>query len=370
LKEWELGAIDSGFSIIREDLGKIVDHLGDEIQRFSGKTVLITGANGFLPSYLADTIAFLNEEKALSRPAHLLVLVRSELQENSRLGHLLERPNIEFIFQDVCQPLVYDRPIHFLIHAASLASPQRYRDDPIGVIDANSLALRQLLAQTADFETESFLYFSSSEIYGNPDTATIPTPETYVGKVDCLGARACYAESKRFGETLCAAFFEQQKTPAKIVRPFHIYGPGLRIDDGRIVAEMIRQGLINGSLELLSDGKATRTYCYVADATIGFFKVLLGNNEGEAFNVGADCPETSVLELATIISGLLGIRRSVKINASPKTEYLKGAPDRVCPDLQKIRNALGYQPFFPLEKGLKRTIDWFRSRKKVENHEP
>lgn len=346
-----------GLSVIMEDMDDIIRALGTDVHRFAGRTVLITGASGMLAGYLCDTLAFLNRH-VLDQPARLLLLTRSYPKDQTRLAHLVGRADIEFLIQDACDPLDIEEPVHFIIHAASAAAPARFRADPIGTIDANSLALRRLLLFAARPEIESFLFFSSSEVYGSPEPDHIPTPEAYVGRFDFLESRAYYAAAKRFGETLCRAFLEQYGVPVKMVRPFHVHGPGLRPDDGRIIAALIAQGLNKQPFEILSDGKATRTYGYVADATVGFFKVLLSTYEGQAFNVGADAPETSILELATIIARLFGYTAPVKVGGAPSG---KGVPERACPDLTKIRHLLGYQPCTSLETGLARTIRWLRA---------
>src|SRR5260370_24130850 len=151
------------------------------------------------------------------------------------------------------------------------------------------------------------LYISSSEVYGDPPPGDVPTPEEYPGRVEFTGPRACYAESKRFGETLCDVFHEVFGVPIKVVRPFHVYGPGLRLDDGRIVPELIRQGLQDGALHLLSDGRATRCYGYVADATYGFLLALLSEHHGTAFNIGVDEPQTSIGQLAAMVARIFGL---------------------------------------------------------------
>jgi dTDP-glucose 4,6-dehydratase/UDP-glucuronate decarboxylase len=348
-----------GLPVISHDMAEITERLGSLAHRFAGKTILITGASGVLPGYLADTIAYLNLH-VLRSPARLLLLARAAPAPLSRLAHLVGRPDIQFLIQDARDPLAIDEPIHFIAHAASPATPQRFREDPVGAVEANSAALRQLLDLARRSDIESFLYFSSSEIYGTPEPEHIPTPETYLGRFDFTASRSFYAAAKRFGETLCAAYTTQYGLPVKVVRPFHVHGPGLRMDDGRIIAEMIMLGLDGKALELQSDGSATRTYGYVSDATLGFLQVLLSDYNGEAFNIGADAPETSIRELATTISRLLTIHDPVKVGPTPPDA---GSPGRACPDLSKVRSLVGYAPMVSLETGLARTIAWLRAQR-------
>lgn len=347
-----------GLPVIEQDMPEIVEGVGDEIQRFAGKTLLITGAGGVLPGYLADSVAYCNRH-VLSRPARLVLLVRTPPRPGSRLAHLVERPDVEFLIQDAATPTAIDGALHFIIHAASPATPRNFKEDPVGTVAVNTVGLAHLLDLARQREIESFLFFSSSEIYGTPPLEHIPTPETYLGQFDFTANRSFYAEAKRCGETLCAAYLEQYGVPVKSVRPFHVHGPGLRPDDGRIIAAMIALGLANRPFELQSDGTATRTYGYVSDATIAFLKVLLSEYNGHAFNVGADAPETSMLELATTIARLFGRTEPVVVGrAAPGA----GSPARACPDLSKIRNLLGYAPQVSLDSGLERTIAWLRAQ--------
>ena len=341
-----------------EDMAYVANSIGKEIQRLSGKTILITGARGFLASYLANAIAHFNQQRIVSQPVRLLLLVRSAVRTDSSIAHLVDDPYVKFIVQDASDELILSEPVHFIIHSASPASPKWYLRDPINTLRVNSIALYQLLELAHHNHAESVLYFSSSEVYGKPEPENIPTPETYVGRTPFAGGRACYIEAKRYGEALCTAYFEQYNVPVKIARPSHIHGPGLRIDDGRIVAELISRGLDSMPFELLSDGSATRTYGYVSDATIGFLKILLSEYEGEVFNVGTDAPEISMLELATLVAKLFGRTDPVRFNVSPEAAEVQHAPHRVCPDLSKIRRLLGYSPSVALEVGLERTIRW------------
>jgi UDP-glucuronate decarboxylase len=351
--------------VIRDDCEDVARRLGADVARFSGKTVLITGAAGMLPAYLVDALAHLNDTKRLEKPVEILAVMRSPDSNEKRLKHLRGRKDVQFILADASKPFEVEEKVHFLVHAASPASPAAYRADPVGTLEVNSAGTRHVLDLARRDRAESVLFFSTSEVYGSPDAKHIPTPETYVGATQWLGGRACYVEGKRFGEALCAADWEQHQTPVKIVRPFHVQGPGLRLSDGRIVAELIRMGIEGEPFALKSDGKATRTYGYVSDAAVAFLKVLLSAENGEAFNVGADAPETSMRELATVVSRLFGRKEKVKVNTDAKAAHLAGAPERVRPDLAKIRQRLGVVAEVPLEEGLARTIHWHRARARV-----
>lgn len=345
--------------VVREDIAEIAEQLGPHCERFAGRHVFVTGASGMLAAYVADTLAYLNDIGALSRPCRLTLLARSPQRAKERFAHLLARRDVEFLVQDVCAPLPVELAPHFVVHAAAPASPRAYLADPLASLDANTFALRNLFEQLGP-RAESVLYISSSEVYGTPDTTAIPTPETYVGRIDPLSRRAYYAEAKRAGETYCLAYHEARGVKVKVARPFHVHGPGLRLDDGRIVPALVGMGMRGERLALESDGQATRTYGYVSDASVQLIRLLLSERNGEAFNVGNDAPETSVLELANEIARLFGQAAPVSVNALPGNANGRGAPARACPDLTKIKESFGIVPRVSLAEGLARTIRWFK----------
>lgn len=346
--------------VIRQDLPEIARALDGHVAALSGRRVLITGATGMLAGYLVDTLAYLNDVGALSSPCRLTLLVRSPDRARQRLGHLIGRSDVEFVFQDVREPLSAGLVADFVVHAAAPATPKHFLGDPLGSLDANTIALRNLLECARAAAPASILYLSSSEVYGTPDAEAIPTPETYIGRVDPLSRRAYYAEAKRAGETYCRAYHEVHGLPIKIARPFHVHGPGMRLDEGRAVPTLLAMGLAGEPLALESDGRATRTYGYVSDGTVALLRVLLSNHQGEAFNVGSDRPEISMLELAQEIQQLFGRTEPVLLNRSPSNQTGKGAPARACPDLSKLRQAFSFEPQVDLREGLSRIIRWFQ----------
>lgn len=210
---------------------------------------------------------------------------------------------------------------------------------------------------------KGFLFYSTSEIYGDPPSESIPTPETYRGNVSCTGPRACYDESKRYGETLCVNFAQEYDLPIRIARPFNNYGPGLKITDRRVLPDFARNVLEGRDIEMLSDGSPTRTFCYVADAVTGYYKILVRGRDGEPYNIGTESPEVSMSELAErvarIAADLFGYEGQVVRQPSTDSEYLTDNPNRRCPVIDKARSELDYDPGITLDEGLRRSLLWY-----------
>ena len=326
----------------------------------AGKTVLVSGANGFLPAYMVETLLYLNEKQNKSNPTTVIALVRNKKRALERFSAYQGRTDLRFLVQDVCQPAVLSESVHFVIHAASQASPKFYGSDPAGTLLANVLGTLHLLNLAKDKGSEAFLFFSSGEVYGRLDPGQIPTKEDVYGYVDPTDVRSCYGESKRLGETMCVAWAHQYRVPAKIVRPFHTYGPGMRIDDGRVFADFVADVVNHRNIVMKSDGSAVRPFCYLADATIGFFTVLLKGEAGQAYNMGNDRGELSIIELAHLLAGLHpGKKLEVISDETFKSVgYLKSKIARNCPDISKIRG-LGWEPAISVNEGFKRTIQYY-----------
>jgi UDP-glucuronate decarboxylase len=352
--------------VVADDLRSIAERLSDVFPALEGKRVLITGGGGFLGYYLVQSLLHWN---AAADPVDR---VRLTVWENFARGvprwldDLAGAPGLSVREHDVVAPPPADAPAHdYVIHAAGIASPTYYRRHPIETMDANVVGLRNLLDRCVRdaHGLEGFLFFSSSEIYGDPAPDAIPTPETYRGNVSCTGPRACYDESKRYGETLCVNFARQHGLPITIARPFNNYGPGLKLTDRRVIPDFARDVLAGRDIVMLSDGSATRTFCYVADAVVGYYRVLVRGRPGEPYNVGVEAPEISMLELAHRMAecgrALFGYRGSVIHRPSADGEYLVDNPSRRCPVIEKARTELGYEPSVGLDDGLERTLVWY-----------
>ena len=226
-------------------------------------------------------------------------------------------------------------------------------------MDVGTQGTRNMLELARRKHVKSFLFTSSSEVYGDPDNRYVPTPETYHGNVSITGPRACYDESKRFGETMCLTFARVFNVPVKIVRPFNVYGPGIRPDDYRVLPNFIEHALRHEPLPIHGDGKNTRSFCYINDAVEGFFRVLFSEEDGEFFNVGNPEPEISVAGLAKRVAEAMPYKVDIIHIDPPHAVYASSDPKRRCPDIRKIQTAVNFKPRYDLKTGLKRTIDWF-----------
>lgn len=342
---------------IREDAQHIVTSMGEALAPLRGSTLLLTGAAGFLGAHFLDTLAALNDEGG--PPCRVLALDNFRSGIVDRIEHLRSRPDIRFLEHDVIQPFLPDLPVDWIIHAASIASPTFYRQFPLETIDVNVTGTRHML-ELAGRGARSMLYLSSSEIYGDPDPGAIPTTEEYRGIVSCTGPRACYDESKRLAETLATTYFRLRGTPVKSARPFNVYGPGQRLDDRRIIPDLMRAAVQRQPLVLHSDGRATRSFCYVTDAVRGFLYVLLSDANGEAFNVGND-EEISIGRLAELMQHAAGPPElPIRLVPSGDKDYLTDNPQRRCPDLAKLKALAPWRPEVRTAEGLARTLRSYR----------
>lgn len=343
--------------IIREDAALVAAEMQDELAAFAGATVLVTGAAGFLLSHLVDVLAAWNV--AAARPCRVLALDSFRTGLPDRVRHLENAPGIRWIAHDVATPFVPDEPVAWLLHGASIASPTFYRRHPLETIDANVGGTRRMLELARIQPLEGFLHLSSSEVYGDPVPEAIPTPESYPGRVSFTGPRACYDESKRLGETLCTLYHRLHGVPVRIVRPFNVYGPGQRLDDRRIVPDLMRAALAGEPLVLLSDGRATRSFCYVRDFIRGLLRVWVHGAAGEAYNLGND-EEVSIADAARLVARLAGPPPlPVRHERSEDPDYVTDNPQRRCPDLAKVR-ALRWMPVVSLADGFARTLASYR----------
>lgn len=305
---------------------------------------LVTGGAGFLGSHLCD---------ALLARGHRVICVDNFLTGSpDNIAHLAGHDRFKFIKHDVTQDLYLPGRIDGVLHFASPASPRDYLEFPIQTLKVGSLGTHKALG-LAKAKGARFLLASTSEVYGDPQVH--PQREDYWGHVNPVGPRGVYDEAKRFAEAMAMAYHRTHGVKVRIARIFNTYGPRMRKNDGRAVPEFIDAALRRKPLPVFGTGRQTRSLCYVEDEIRGLLALLFSNHTGP-MNIGNPA-EVTVLDIARIIK---------KLTQSPSRVVHKPLPvddPKVRqPDIAFARRALKWRPAVPLEEGLRRTIDWFRSR--------
>ncbi|MDA7765530.1 NAD-dependent epimerase/dehydratase family protein [Flavobacteriaceae bacterium] len=337
--------------IIEDDILDITNEIpGDH---FSNKTVLISGASGFLASYITYYFLYLNKINK-DQNTKVIGLVRNIKKANLKFNQNLNDKNFHLIEHDVNNFFEYQDEIHFIFHAASQASPKYYKTDPIGTLLPNTQGTINLLNLACKKKTECFLFFSSGEIYGNSSSKHIK--ENNYGVIDPLDIRSCYGLSKKMGENICLSYHNQKNANIKIVRPFHIYGPGMPIDDGRVQADFINKIIKKENLEITSDGKAVRSFCYIKDAIIAFLLISLKGENVLPYNVGNKNEIYDIKTLAsTLIENCCDYQAKIIFKDSSRN-YLKSSLTIHAPNTSRME-ALGWQAKTNIVLGFKRTIN-------------
>jgi len=342
--------------VLEEDIKEIFETIEPSIQKMHGKRVLITGAAGFLGRYFMSLLTYSNRVKT-DNPITIIAL-DNYITSGKPYGQNILRndKNVEWIVGDASIGSQLPNKFDYIIHTAGIASPEHYRANPLLTIDV-TINVTKALLERAKNDNSRMLFFSSSEIYGDPFPEFVPTNEDYRGNVSTRGPRACYDESKRLGETLCWVYQTYFKVHVCVARPFNVYGPGMMPKDYRVLPNFATQIAKKESLKIYGNGNQTRTFCYISDAIIGFMKILLDSKNPEVFNVGNPTPEVSMVELTQIIRKIIKEDFKVELVNYPST-YPADEPNRRCPDITRISKTLDFQPKVNLEEGLARFFKW------------
>jgi dTDP-glucose 4,6-dehydratase len=305
---------------------------------------LITGGAGFLGSHLCDLF--------LARGHEVICMDNFITGSPDNISHLVGQPGFSFVQYDVTNYIHVDGELDYVLHFASPASPIDYLEKPIQTLKVGSLGTHKTLGLAKD-KGARYLIASTSEVYGDP--LVHPQQEDYWGNVNPVGPRGVYDEAKRFAEAMTMAYHRFHGVDTRIVRIFNTYGERMRIRDGRVVPAFISQALTGEEMTVFGDGTQTRSFCYVSDLVDGIYRLLM-SDEVQPTNIG-NPSELTVKEFAEVIRKLTGSDSPIVYRPLPEDD-----PKIRRPDISKARALLDWEPRVPLEEGLVRTIDYFRTK--------
>ncbi len=321
---------------------KICDVCGDKLSALAGQRILVTGATGLIGGYLVDFLLWLNKVRSFG----MQITVTSTQRKRLIYRFGVDAP-LKFMQADFAQPQEKLGEFDFIIHAASPASPDVYKNNPVGVMRTNIIGTISLLDSIVGTNAR-FVFISSGEVYGH-NINGIPWRETDLGTVDTWNPRACYPESKRASETLCVSYNAQYNVNSCVVRLCHVYGGDVNPNNNRADAEFLRAARLGQKLYLTSDGMQRRSWCYAADAVSGILYAML-YGENTVYNVASDVVAT-VADFADAIARMAGVG----------VEYAKHATRTnncdaiLCAD--KLVS-LGWRPVYDLGQGLRHALGY------------
>ena len=314
-------------------------------ESMEGKTILVAGAAGFVPSTLCEFY--------LNLGAHVIGLDNFITGSQSNIDLISKYKNFEFHQCNIYErlPQFKDQKIDYILSMASPASPIDFAIIPMEIMRVNSEGTFKLL-ELAKEKNARFLEASTSEVYGDPEIH--PQREDYVGHVNPIGPRSCYDESKRFAEAMTMSFHHKYNVDTRIVRIFNTYGPRMRPNDGRVIPNFITQALKGEDLTVYGDGSQTRSYCYSTDLVNAIHNVLM-SNDPTPFNIG-NPDEYTVKETAELVIKILGSTSKIAYLPLPKDD-----PKRRRPDIGKIQSVSDYRPLVSFEDGIRQTAEYFKN---------
>ena len=307
------------------------------------KTVLITGAAGFLGSHLCD--------RFIGEGFQVIGIDNYITGDQKNIQHLFNHPNFEFIEHDITNHINIAQTIDYILHFASPASPIDYLKIPIQTLKVGSLGTHNLLG-LAKAKNARILIASTSEVYGDP--LVHPQSEEYLGNVNAIGPRGVYDEAKRFQEAFSMAYHRFHGLETRIARIFNTYGPRMRLNDGRVIPAFMGQSLRGEDLTVFGDGQQTRSFCYVDDLIEGIYRLLFSDYTLPV-NLG-NSDEITILEFAQEILALNNTNQKIKYKPLPKDDPLKRQPD-----INLAKKILNWTPKVKRSEGMKRTLEYFRT---------
>lgn len=312
----------------------------------TNKNIVVTGGAGFLGSFLCEYL--------LTKGDRVICLDNLFTGSKQNIRHLIQNSNFSFINHDIIEPIFLDNVmLDQIYNLACPASPIHYQYNSIRTIKANTIGVINVLGLAKKHKAR-ILQASTSEVYGDPDVH--PQPESYRGNVNTIGVRACYDEGKRVAETLFFDYHRQHNMEIRVVRIFNTYGPRMAVNDGRVVSNFILQALKNEPITIYGYGSQTRSFCYVDDLIEAIYRMMNNSAETGPINIG-NPGEFTIKELAEKVINLTGSKSQIIYKDLPTDD-----PKQRKPDITLAKKILDWEPKIALDEGLKKTVEYFRSK--------
>ena len=361
--------------IIHQDMMELDSRL-PEIKNMFGKSIYISGASGMIASYLVGYLIWLNETQ--NAGINIYAGIRDSEKARQRFGNYLDQSWFHLILGDVLTPLPKELQLNYIVHAASLASPQYYGSWPVETMLPNVVGTWLLLEHCRRCPVESFLFFSSGSVYGSIKKADHSSTQTSahhvldssdlvdlnsieesdVGTFDFLAKGNVYGESKRCGEALSSAYFNEYSVPVRIARIHHTYGPTVDIDkDTRVFSEFVSNVVNNQDIVLKSTGTSKRAFCYITDTIAALLKIMMICKSGEVYNIGNPDQYISIQELAQVLVHIFSNRKLKVIQGERSEVGYSASPEKkeITVSVQKLKSA-GWENSVSIKDGFFRTV--------------
>jgi dTDP-glucose 4,6-dehydratase len=343
--------------IVSEDIASIIKRIGNKLDSLAGQNIFITGATGFVGSYLLETAAAIND-RILPKPCHVIILTRDRSAFASKMQHVAARKDLTILTGDIHSYNIESIACDYIIHAAAPSDPYLVKTDPLSLMETISRGTLNVLELAARNKVKSILFISSGAVYGTQPPDLKQLPEDFLQGPDLHRPESGYGEGKRYAEILCTIYREKYSFPLKIARLFTFIGPYLNLNAGFAASEFIRKCLLKEPITIKGDGTPLRSYCYSADLAVALWSILLSESSTDVFNVGSD-EEISISELAKLIASNFDHKTEIIIDHSlSRTGKL---PHRYIPDISRLKKDLEFHLKYPVAVAVRRTINWLRS---------
>lgn len=335
--------------IREEDINHVIFKL--PFKMFENSTFLITGANGFLASYMVDVLMHL-KSKGLVKKCSVIALCRNRKKAEHTFKEWMNEENFHILIQPVEERVCYKGRIDYIIHAASCSTTSFFDVGPVDLMKSNIIGCYNFLEFAREKQIKGFLFFSSGAVYG--ETTTNQLYEDKIYALDYLDMKNSYACGKRAGEALCRAYWHQYKVPTKCVRISHTYGPGININDGHVYSDFAKSIIENKNIVIKGDGHDSRPFCYISDAIYAFYLILFYGKNGEMYNMANSDATLTIKELADLLAYKVFPERNLDVVIEKK--YIRDDVQKILVNTEKLEK-LGWKPLIGVEEGFKRLIE-------------